>query len=114
MELRPAPDGSSQTTVPIGSGGMVNVNVATTAESGFSGVIDFGSIRTSLNLTINSNTGQVGLNQDSSATSYPSIAAYSYVYEGKNIVTTMIIEQPEGSPNALKEPMKPLPSVKPR
>lgn len=104
--------GSSQTTVAIGSDKMVNFNVSTTAVNAFSSLP--GTIRSSLDLTINSNTGQVGLAGSSQASGYPSFAIYSYVYDGKNIRTTEIIKQDEGSPGALREPMKPLPEVKPR
>jgi RHS repeat-associated protein len=93
--------------------GLARVNVSTTAVSAFSSVGDFGSIRTSINLTINSNTGEVKRDQNSQASGYPSIAAYSYVNDGRNIITTTLIKSEEGSPDALKQPMKPLPDPKP-
>jgi len=109
-------DGSSSLTTPIDKNGQVGVNVATTAENGFASInpIDLGTIRTSINLNINSNTGQVGIGPGSEATGYPSIAVYSYVYTNGKLVTTEIIRQGEGSPSALKEPMQPLPEVKPK
>jgi hypothetical protein len=101
----------------IQSDGFVNFNVSTTAKNGIdnaTGLNLFGDIKTSMNVALNSNTGQVGLNPGSSATGYPSIAVYSYVYEGNNIVTKEIIQIPETSPDALKEPMRPIEPVKPR
>ena len=71
--------------------------------------VDFGSIRSSLNLSVNANNGQVGLDEGSKTTGYPSFAVYSYVYDGKNIVTKEIFRREEGSPDALKEPMKRIP-----
>ena len=53
--------------------------------------------------------GQLSLDKGSKATGYPSFAIYSYVYDGKNIVTTTIKEIPETKPEALKEPMKRIP-----
>lgn len=110
-------DGSSKVTTPIGGDGVVRFNVSTVAENGFQTTMPLnlvGQIKTSLDLTINTNTGQVGLEGSSSATGYPSLAVYRYVTDGKNTVTIKIIEQGEGSPSALKDPMKPLPEVKPR
>jgi RHS repeat-associated protein len=110
-------NGSSSTTAAIQSNGTVNFNVSTTAQNGIdsaAGLNLFGEIKTSLNLAINTNTGQVGINPGSSATGFPSIAVYSYVYEGDRIVRTTIREIPEGRPEALKEPMKPIEPVKPR
>lgn len=101
-------EGTSAITKPIDQDGMARVNVSTTAVSAFASLGNFGSIRTSLNLTIDSKTNGVALDQNSQASGYPSIAAYSYVYQGKNIVTTEIFKQGEGSPDALKEPMKPI------
>jgi RHS repeat-associated protein len=109
-------DGTSKITVPIGSDGTVNFNVSTIAKNGIdstAGTSLFGDIKSSFNMVINSNTGQTGIDA-SSATGFPSMAIYSYVYEGKNIVTNEIRLLPEGSPGDLDKPMKPVEPVKPR
>jgi hypothetical protein len=90
-------NGSSSTTAAVQSDGSVNLNVSTTAQNGADNVTGlnlFGDIKTSLNLAINSNTGQVGINPGSSATGSLSIAVYSYVYEADKIVTTTIQRSP--------------------
>ena len=104
-------DGSSAITTPIANGGMINFNVSTTSQNGFDSAIGLnlsGEIKSSLNLVVNTNTGQAGIGAGSSVTGFPSFGVYSYVYEGNKIVTTMIREIPEGRPEALKEPMKPI------
>jgi hypothetical protein len=79
--------------------------------SGFENVNLYnGSLNASLSLL---STGAVGINTGSSATGYPSIAVYSYLYEDEKIVTTIIKEIPEGNPRDLDKPMKPIAPVKP-
>ncbi len=110
-------DGTSKITSPIQSDGMVNFNVATIGTNGIDAALGtniMGQIKIDLNLTVNSNTGQVGIGDGSSATGYPSIAVYRYSYEGKNIVTKMITEIPEGSNDELDKPMKRIEHVKPQ
>jgi hypothetical protein len=99
----------SSITKSMDKDGLARVNVSTHAESAFSGAGDFGSIRSSLNFTVNVNSGEVKRDQNSLVSGYPSIAAYSYVYQGGKIVTTTLLESKEGSPDDLKQPMKPLP-----
>jgi RHS repeat-associated protein len=101
-------DGSTAITIPIDRGGMARFNISTKAENGVADFIDLGSIRSSLNLSVNANTGQVRLEEGSKATGYPSFAVYSYVYNGKNIVTNTVRQIPEGRPEALTKPMKPI------
>jgi len=101
-------DGATAIGVPIARDGTASFNVTTKAENGLADFVDFGSIRSSLNLSVNANNGKVELDEGSKTTGYPSFAVYSYVYDGKNIVTTKIREVPEGRPDALKEPMKPI------
>ena len=101
-------DGSTAITVPIEKNGNASFNVTTKAENAFADLVDFGSIRSSLNFTVNANNGKVGLDEGSK-TGYPSFGIYSYVYDGKNIVTTTIREIPETKPEALKEPMRRIP-----
>jgi len=98
--------------VPIARDGTASFNVTTKANNGFgdfSDLVDFGTIRSSLNLSVNANNGKVEYDEGSKATGYPSLAIYSYVYDGKNIVTNTVKEIPETKPEALKEPMKPIP-----
>ena len=73
-------DGSSQTTAPVGTDGITRINATTTAENGFSEAtgVDFGTIRTSINLEANVNNGKVQVDAGSQATTYPSMAIYSY------------------------------------
>jgi RHS repeat-associated protein len=101
--------GSTSITVPLDRNGNANFNVSTTAVNGYANLVpvDLGTIRSSFNLSINSNNGIGTLLEGSKASGYPSFAIYTYV-EGKNIVTTPIKEIPEGEPAALKEPMKPV------
>jgi len=103
------PNGSTSITVPIERNGNASFNVSTKAENGLADFIDLGTIRSSLNLSMNANNGKVELGEGSKTTGYPSFAVYSYVYDGKNIVTKEIFRREEGSPDALKEPMKPIP-----
>lgn len=102
------PNGSTSITVPIEKNGNASFNVSTKAENGLADFVDLGSIRSSLNLSVNANNGKVALDEGKT-TGYPSFAVYSYVYDGKNIVTKEIFRREEGSPSALKEPMKPIP-----
>jgi RHS repeat-associated protein len=103
-------NGSSAITVPIDSKGNANFNVSTTAVNGYVDIspVDLGTIRSSFNLSINANNGKGGLLEGSKVSGYPSFGIYTYVYEGKNIVTNEIFRREEGSPDALKEPMKPI------
>jgi len=87
---------------------MARFNISTKAENGVADFIDLGSIRSSLNLSVNANTGQVRIEEGSKATGYPSFAVYSYVYNGKNIVTNTVRQISEGRPEALTKPMKPI------
>jgi len=102
------PNGSTSITVPIGRDGNASFNVSTKAENGFADFHDVGTIRSSFSLSANANNGIVKL-EDGQKTGYPSFAIYSYTYEGKNIVTREVYKRDEGSPDALKEPMKPIP-----
>jgi RHS repeat-associated protein len=110
-------DGTSAIIAPIDKDGMVSFNISTIGRNGVdtaSGVNVMGEIKFSLNLIVNSNTGQVGIGPGSSATGYPTMAVYSYVFDGKNVVTTTIKEIPEGSPGDLDKPMKAIDPVKPQ
>jgi hypothetical protein len=69
-----------------------------------------GLINRDLNLTINANSLQVKLGQGGSATGYPSWAVYSYTYQGKKIVSKLIVKIPEGSNDGLDKPNKPIPA----
>ena len=105
------PDGSSQTSAPIDADGITRINATTTAENGFSAAtgVDFGTIKTSINLEANINNGQVQVDAGSQATTYPSMAIYSYFYVDGKLVTREVWTHKEGSPDAIKEPMKPIP-----
>ena len=103
------PNGATSITVPIDKGGNANFNISTKAEYAFRDFIDGGSIRSSLNLSVNINNGKVDYLEGSKATGYPSFEIYSYVYQGKEIVTKTVRLLDEGSSSALKEPMKPIP-----
>ncbi|HEX7330070.1 MAG TPA: RHS repeat-associated core domain-containing protein, partial [Pyrinomonadaceae bacterium] len=110
-------DGSSGVLSPIQSDGTVNFTIATTARNGvdtLAGINIMGEIKIQLNLSVNTNTGQVGIAEGSSATAYPSIAVYSYVYEGDKIVSQEIWKRSEASPSDLDNPMQPIPEVTPR
>ena len=99
-------DGTSQATVPTADK-QGSFNVSTTPTSGVSEYIDFGAIRTSFNITINTETNNVDL-APSETSGYPSFAVYSYHHDGKKIVTRVVREIPEGSPEDLKKPMVPV------
>jgi hypothetical protein len=105
-------DGSSQTTAPVDGDGITRINATTTAENGFSavtGLVDLGAIRTSINLEANVNNGQVHVDAGSQATTYPSMAIYSYFYVDGKLVTKEVWAQKEGSPDDIKKPMQPIP-----
>ncbi len=109
--VKPGSDGSSQTTVPLGSDGVVRFNVVTTALNGFNSVspVDQGSIRSSFNIEANPSRGLVQIDADSQASGYPSFSVWSYAYENGNMVTKQVWKFDETSPDALHEPMKPIP-----
>jgi RHS repeat-associated protein len=112
----PNADGSSQIAVPIGNDGTAKLNVATIGTNGFDSSLPVnvtGQIKLSLDLTINTKTQQVGLEGSSSATGFPSIAAYSYRNDGNKIITTEIWKHPEASLGDIKKPMQPITQVKP-
>ena len=104
-------DGSSQTTAPVDTDGITRINATTTAENGFSEAtgVDFGTIRTSINLEANVNNGKVQVDAGSQATTYPSMAIYSYSYVDGKLVTSVVWRQSEGSPDDIKKPMQPIP-----
>jgi hypothetical protein len=103
------PNGATSITVPIEKNGNASFNVSTKAENAFADFVDGGSIRSSFNLSVNINNGNVERLKGSEATGYPSFEIFSYVYDGKNIVTNKVTLLDEGSPDALKKPMKPIP-----
>jgi hypothetical protein len=104
-------DGSSQATATVDSDGITRINSTTTAENGFSAAtgVDLGTIRTSINLEANINNGKVEVDAGSQATTYPSIAIYSYFYVDGKVVTTKVWTQEEGVPDDIKKPMQPIP-----
>jgi hypothetical protein len=104
-------DGVSQATAPVGNDGITRINASTTAQNGFSaaGGPDFGTIRTSINLEANVNTGKVQVDAGSQATTYPSMAIYSYSYVDGKVVTKEVWTQREAVPDDIKKPMQPIP-----
>jgi RHS repeat-associated protein len=102
-------DGTSQTTAPVDGDGIARVNASTNARHGFSNIIESGTISTSINFEINTKNAGVSIDAGSTASGYPSMAVYSYTYVNGKIVTTEVWKQKEGSPDALKEPMQPIP-----
>ena len=110
-----ASDGTGSTSSAIESGGVARLNVNITGGNGVDGALGtniMGEIKADLNLTINANSDQVKIAPGSSATNYPSFGLYSYAYQGKTIVTTVIREIPEGSNTGLGRPI-PIPPSKP-
>ena len=58
---------------------------------------------------------EVGIRDGSQRDGYPSIGIYSYEYVGDKLVTTVIYEDREGSPDDLAGPMeKAIPEIKPK
>jgi hypothetical protein len=101
---------SSSITKSIDQDGQLRFNVSTTATSGFSSSYhDLGNIGTSLNVKINTDTLNIKRDQHTQTTGYPSIAAYGYALKDGKMVTTTLFENPEGSPDELKQPLKRLP-----
>jgi RHS repeat-associated protein len=104
-------DGTSSVAVPLSKDGTAQFNVSTTGTNGFdaqSGVNSTGTIKTSLDLNVNTKSGTTTYDDTSSATQYPSHAIYSYVNNGKEVVTKTVLQQPERDVSDLNKPKQPL------
>ncbi len=99
----------TQTSVAVDKEGVARFNVSSSARHGFSALKDDGTISASVNFEVNTKTNDVSMDAGSELTGYPSFGIYSYENVNGKIVTTKIWEQSEGSPDALKQPRKPIP-----